>query len=513
MKNYMNWKNFVILAALSLPGTQYATPCFAEGGASTGGGTGTTNKDGKPVLLDLAEEEENLEGKLERFDPREQEAYRTEISPRLEKLDQLMPVMKGEAKKKFDDIAKNAEFYFTDKELPNTNDTCMFAKVSTSQAAVQREGKVVVNRDWYKNADSQNRGALLTHEIVMLNNHQPACSDPVRKAVRAFMNPEKLEAKQLALTLFEKGLGLKVPRSAYEKNIEPWVEFRDSRYGYYEDANGNEKYPFAEDGAALLANPKSTNGTCLKIADNQLQTLNKDPEVATAMEDLRRDTHRDFLGIYFRLALDSESISSELYVKTLDAGQANDGRSRYCQYNCTYNELGSISFSSPRDNDREFEAPSEVKHLMGSGGCFVTKEKVLSLLQKFREKFLAPPLAHASVKVEVVKPVAPKEHKADPTALGNCLQDLDLLRKNTNLLHDSLEHYPESWLSQLSMKLTGTASVYPWNRWSLASCQEKKQELQQDLERLTFVKSSVETKFQLNPSAAPAEPFKSQGAE
>jgi hypothetical protein len=202
--------NFCASIILALLLTGSAPLVFAGGSTGgTGGGTGTVSKEGKKVLLDLLEADEDLNGPLIPFDPWKEKAFRDFVSDRLNKIEGKLPYNREAVLDKIKEITSKTRFVFSEKPLEDTKDTCLLVKIpEKSQAAIQKDGTVRVYAPWYKTADKVNRAALLMHEIVMMHNHQPICSDVVRKAVRAMAFPEKTAAGDIVQLLFRDGLGL-----------------------------------------------------------------------------------------------------------------------------------------------------------------------------------------------------------------------------------------------------------------------------------------------------------------
>ncbi|MGZ3710180.1 MAG: hypothetical protein ACXVBE_00410 [Bdellovibrionota bacterium] len=489
---------------LLMAGMLVAQSMALAGGNASGGGTGTVNKNGKPVLLDLVETKENLEGPLERFDPREQEAFKNEIAPRLAKIDALVPVMKGEVSKSIDEIVESSSFYFTDKELPNSNDTCLMTKIPPAQAAVQRNGRVLVNREWYNNADSETRAALLTHEIVMLKIGQGGCSDAVRAATRNLMSPEKLSPQQLAKDLLINVFGKYVPMGIFEANIPPHAEFSGENSTW--DKEKGRINPAISVALNLMASPQSPAGLCLRMGQNQLRQIVKDPEVAEAIEKLRFDSKANFIDLYLNIhdnRQDQEYQTSLVLDPhmTTSSTEDNDLRTR-------------SKFGSYLSLDKEWYSVNDLhgamKNLIARGACSVSKKQVLTLIEANRKEFIEK----TGKKTDEEDELKTKERKADPSALENCSKELVSLEKSAENLNSAIEQFPDSWIKQLSLKVSGPSSVYFWNHWSLAGCQAKKQALQLDLERLGNVKSLVEKKYNVVPATETETlPIKSQSAE
>ncbi len=201
-------KNMKIYALILLANI-LSSPAFA--GGSTGGGTSTIH-DGEPQLLDLAEDEvvDPKKTDVQPFDPREEPAFQKIVMERINQIEKRLPGNKALIVKTLDDVIGNTRFLFTNEALAETNDTCKMEQIEgKSMPAAQKENIVKVNRQQYNAGSEIFRGALLAHEIIMQKNHQPACSDSVRKAVRALINLDKRSNEEIVSDLFQDGLKLK----------------------------------------------------------------------------------------------------------------------------------------------------------------------------------------------------------------------------------------------------------------------------------------------------------------
>lgn len=434
---------------------------FAGGNAS-GGGTGIVTPKGKVELLDLLEERDNLEKDFKKFDPRQEKAFRAEIETRFNKIEELVPIMKGQTQAALDEILDKANFYFTDKKLNATNDTCLLTKENTAQLAVQKAGKIVVNQGLYQKADAKTQGALLVHEIVMQVLQRPACSDEVRKAVRMIMSPEKFSAKELSTEFFEKILGRRVPKVAYEPNIPSSVENRFARPYIWSQVTA----------ATMNGDPAySSERACFERALQDLSVLDKDPDVLKAIDQVRIEKRADQVQIKFFSGYDGNGLA--MFVKTADENEEMARR----DVNLNANEDGStddysISLSQYHRGD--------VTKMVQRGKCNVSKSSMLELLNGYR-------LPAAK------KPKPAKEERN----VENCMKKSEELIKNLSDRRQGIvTQFPESWIRQLNLKLNERETMGFWDRWSLSSCEEKRNQLEEELENLGDVVTTLQQKRQ-----------------